>query len=78
VLFWWRPPCVLRPVLITPISDPDTGLRGVLWQSRGPWLVLRDAALLRPRADALPMDGEVLIHRANVAFIQVLPHADRE
>lgn len=84
-LFWWRPPCLLQVVHVTTISDQETAVRGVLWQSRGPWLVLRDAALLRwvtPRAGGVAamqeqaMDGQVVIHRSNVAYLQVLPHAD--
>jgi hypothetical protein len=70
-LFWWRPPCLLRSVLVNLISEPDTALRGVLWSSRGPWLTLRDASVIKAAAPPVPLDGEVVIHRANVAFVQV-------
>jgi hypothetical protein len=46
--------------------------RGVLWQRRADYLVLRDAVLKNPGADPIPVDGEVLIFRADVSFIQVL------
>lgn len=65
------PPCVLRSVLVNLVTDRDTALRGVLWQSRGPWLVLRDASLIKPGDSPLVIDGDVVIHRSNVAFIQV-------
>lgn len=45
---------------------------GVLWQRQADYLVLRDARLRNPGADPLPVDGEVLIYRADVSFIQVL------
>jgi hypothetical protein len=45
----------------------------VLWRSRGAWLVLKDCAMLKPNHEPLPMDGDVVIHRDRIAFIQVLP-----
>jgi hypothetical protein len=54
-------------------------IEGVLWSSRGPWLTLRDAASLKqlrpdhPETVRSPMDGEVIVHRSNVAYLQVLP-----
>lgn len=70
---WWRPPCLLRSVLVNLVHDSDSALRGVLWQSRGPWLVLRDVTALKAGAPATPVDGDVVIHRSNVAFLQVFP-----
>lgn len=71
-LAWWRPPCLLRSVLVNLRHDHEAALRGVLWNSRGPWLTLRDCTLLRPNVEPVTMDGEVVIHRDNVAFFQVL------
>jgi hypothetical protein len=74
-LAWWQPPCVLRSVNVN-LKD-DTVLRGVLWQVRGPWLVLRDAALVQ-EGGRVPMIGEVIIHRDNLSFVQARPpDADR-
>ena len=70
---WWRPPCVLRSVLVNLKHDPESALRGVLWESRGPWFVLRDVTALKPNASPTLVDGDVVIHRDNVAFLQVLP-----
>ena len=68
---WGRPPCLLKSVLVNLIHDRDSALRGVLWSSRGPWLVLRDVSAIKPGAAPTPVDGEVVIHRSNVAFLQV-------
>jgi hypothetical protein len=55
------------------VHDHDAALRGVLWQSRGPWLVLRDVTAIHGSAKPTAIDGEVVIHRDNVAFLQVFP-----
>ena len=69
---WWRPPALLRVVIVN-MKHESEALRGVLWASRGPWLQLREVTLLRPNAEPQPVDGEVIVHRDNVAFIQVVP-----
>lgn len=50
-----------------------TVYRGVLWQQRGPLLVVRNAELLDSSGGARPVDGELVVERSNVDFIQVLP-----
>jgi small nuclear ribonucleoprotein (snRNP)-like protein len=50
-------------------------VEGVLWDERGELLVLRDAVLLEPGAGAARLDGDVLIERAKVAFVQMPPAA---
>jgi len=70
---FWRPPCLLRTVIVNLQSDPELALRGVLWQYRGAWLTLRQAQLLKAGGAPVVVDGEAVIHRANVAFLQVLP-----
>ncbi len=70
--FWWQPPAMLRRVIVNQISDTSVSLSGVLWQSRGPWLTLKDVAMLRPGAPPIPLDGETVIHRDQVAFLQVV------
>lgn len=72
-LAYWRPPCVLRGIVVNLKGERENAIRGVLWRSRGAWLVLRNASVLEPRREPLAVDGEVLIHRDNVAFVQVLP-----
>ncbi len=72
-LLWWRPPCLLRTVIVNLRDPDDVALRGVLWQSRGSWLVLRDVAAIRAGLPPTPIDGEAVIERPNCAFMQVLP-----
>ena len=52
-------------------DSPDTAIQAVLWSSRGEWLTFKDASLLVPGKPPTKMDGDVVIHRANVSFIQV-------
>jgi hypothetical protein len=42
----------------------------VIWQKRGPFLVLRSAELLQ-KDGARPLDGEVIVQLADIEFIQV-------
>lgn len=72
-LAWWRPPCLLEAVIVNRIDDPRSAIRGVLWQSRGAWLVVKQAELLTAGEQPTPIDGEIVLHRTNVAFIQRLP-----
>jgi hypothetical protein len=72
-LLWWKPPALLRQVIVNLVDDPAYVLRGVLWSSRGAWLTLRDPAILKPATAPVSLDGDVVIHRARVAFLQVLP-----
>lgn len=70
---WLQPPRVLSVVIVNLKHDSQEALRGALWASRGPYLVLRDASILRAHGEAQPLDGEILVPRANVSFLQVLP-----
>jgi hypothetical protein len=60
-------------VIVNLKSEQQHALRGVLWQSRGAWLVLKNATLLHVGNEPAPIDGEALVHRDNVAFLQVVP-----
>ena len=57
--------------------DDGTALRGILTGSRGSWLTLHDAALLRENAggaaSTVRIDGVVYLERPRVVFVQVLP-----
>jgi hypothetical protein len=72
-LLWWRPPALLRVVIVNLKQPTDEALRGVLWSGRGPWLQLRETSIVPAHGDPQPIDGEVLVPRENVAFIQVVP-----
>ncbi|MEU1284916.1 hypothetical protein [Kitasatospora sp. NPDC005856] len=54
------------------VNLSDKAFAGVLWAKRGPLLVLRDAELLQAGAPAVAMDGEVVVERARVEFIQIV------
>jgi len=72
-LCWWRPPCLLRRVLVNFTHDSTEAFDGVLWSARGPWLVLRDVSALKSGQPPLPLPGDIVIHRAQIAYLQVLP-----
>lgn len=44
---------------------------GVLWDEKGPLIVLRDANLHNEGGHA-PLDGEVIIERERIDFVQVV------
>lgn len=61
---------MVRKVIVNLKSDK--AFRGVLWRRTGEYLVLRDAELLKPRGEVARVDGEVMVYRADVEFIQVV------
>lgn len=67
-MFAWRR-AIKRSVVVN--LKTDKAFRGVLWSKRGPLLIVRQATLY-DSGRQLPMDGEVIVERANVDFIQVL------
>lgn len=67
-MLWWRRTAVRKRVVV---NLADKAFAGVLWAKRGPLLVLRDAVLMQHGAADTPMDGEVVIERSKVEFIQV-------
>lgn len=67
--FPWRRTAVRRRVVV---NLADKAFSAVLWAKRGPLLVLRDVELLEAGRAAQPVDGEVVVERARVEFIQVL------
>lgn len=60
---------ICRRVLVN--LDDGRAFDGVLYDRRGPLLVLREAKLIEPGSPPVSVDGEVLIERPRVAFIQV-------
>lgn len=49
-----------------------SAVEAVLWDERGPLLVLRDATLLEEGVAPVKVDGEVVVDRAKIAFVQVV------
>ncbi len=61
------------PTLRQAIVNLKTGksFRGVIWDRRGGFFVLRNAELLKGRGETVPVDGEVLVREADVEFVQL-------
>jgi len=51
---------------------PGDAIEGVLLRKTGPLLILADATVHPFEGEASPADGELVIERSNVAFIQAL------
>lgn len=68
----FRPYPELRTVIVNLKSG--TAFRGVIWRRRGPFMVLRDTALLRDTSKSATarLDGEVLVQMTDIDFIQVV------
>jgi hypothetical protein len=67
-----RMPRLRHRVIINLLGDGTDTFEGVLWTIRGGWLVLKDARLLHRDEPPVLADGEVLIDRKQVKFLQVL------
>jgi hypothetical protein len=60
---------VLHRRVIVNLTD-GSAMDGVIWDERGELIVLRDAQL-HVDGGSTPLDGEVIVDRARVAFVQV-------
>lgn len=61
---------VLRRVIVN--TKTDKSFRGILWRKTRNYLALKNTELLGENGSRIPMDGEVVIERANVDFYQVV------
>lgn len=61
---------VHRRVIVNLVTG--RAVEGVLVSQRGPLLCVKDARLLEPGNDPQPVDGEVIVERSQVDFIQAL------
>lgn len=57
-----------RRVVVNLLSG--SAINGVLVRQRGPLLHLKDAQLLEQGAEPAPLDGEIVVERSQVDFIQ--------
>lgn len=60
-----------RRVLVNLVDG--SAVDGVLWDEKGPLIVLRDASLHVQGGGSQPLDGEVVVDQARINFVQVLP-----
>lgn len=68
-LVWARRLAVRRKVLVALHSGQ--AITGVLWTRRDRFLVLKHAQLLEPGAEPTRMDGDVIVERSEVSYVQV-------
>lgn len=61
----------LRARVLVSLVD-GKALRGVLWARRGRLLVLRDVTLIETGTPPVDMDGDVLVDRDRVEFVQAV------
>lgn len=67
----WTRTLIHRAIVVN--LDTGRAFRGVAWAKRGPLLILRDATMFEPGVEPVPVDGEVVLDRARIEFIQVVP-----
>jgi hypothetical protein len=72
-LFWWRPPCIYRRVIVNFTHDSTEAIEGVLFAYRGGWLTLKDCAPLKAGRVPEKIPGDIIVHRSAIAFLQVAP-----
>ncbi len=66
----YRPIVLHRRIMVNLVDG--SAMNGVLWDERAGLLVLRDAWLHVPGAsDPTHLDGEIVIDRQRIAFVQV-------
>lgn len=69
-VLWARRLMTRRRVLVQLRSG--NAVVGTLWVRRGRTLVLKSAELLEPSADPTKMDGDVIVDRDQVEFVQAV------
>lgn len=76
--FWQARPVPVAPgypvrrTVIVNLPD-EQAIRGVLWETTPEHLVLKGAELLQAKIGPTAMDGDVVVYRSRVAWIQVVP-----
>lgn len=50
----------------------DHAVSGILWRRHKTLVVVRGAELIEPGREPVPVDGEVVIERARIAFTQIV------
>jgi hypothetical protein len=68
-LVWGRRLQVRRKVLVA--LNTGQAITGVLWTRRAQFLVIKDAQLLEPGVEPTRMDGDVIVERDQVTYVQV-------
>jgi hypothetical protein len=67
----WRRWPVCKRVLVN--MDDGRAFDGILYARRGPLLILRQAKLIELGGESIDVEGEIIVERPRVSFIQVQP-----
>lgn len=60
---------IYRRRVVVNLTD-GSAIEGVFFKQDGPLLVIKNATYLEPGAQPAPLDGDTVIERARVLFIQ--------
>lgn len=66
----FRRTLIARRVLVN--TKTEKAFEGFLYARRGDLLVLKEVRLLEPRAEPVNIDGDVVLERSVVDFVQIL------
>lgn len=66
----YRKLAINRRVMVNLLSG--SAIDGVLYDERGPLIVLRDCNLHSEGGQHAPLDGEVIVERDHIDFVQVV------
>lgn len=64
-----------RTVIVNMLGDDTQAIRGVLWETTREHLVLKGAELLADKMTPTKLDGDLVVFKSRVAWLQVLPVA---
>jgi hypothetical protein len=70
-LMWARRLVVRRRVLVQ--LDTGRAVVGTLWTTKASRVVIKNAELFEPGTEPTKMDGDVVIERARVEYVQAVP-----
>lgn len=57
--------------VVVQLTD-DRAVTGILWRRARHLVVMRGAELVEPGREAVPMDGEVVLERDRIAWVQIV------
>jgi hypothetical protein len=53
-------------------TKSDKTFRGIIWKHNTRFVILKNAELLHSSKQATPVDGEVIVYKEDIDFIQVI------
>jgi hypothetical protein len=58
--------------VVVQLTDGDHAVTGILWRRTRRLVVVRNAELVEPGREPAPMDGEVVLERDRIAWVQIV------